>query len=202
MATRLVLLCGCAAASALLNVRIRDFTLDDVYGVSSLLRRTFNAAANPVSGLLIEAEHALGLRERLADNILLTACADDGPVGFVEVYTPTFLAKAAGEQYPERVRSMLKAYVASLAVDQSSRSQGVGRALMLSAERRAAGMGWPCITLEVEEDNERAVDLYTKLGYTMVRRDVEGRRLVGDVFFGRSVAVTKLAFEKQLVEGG
>ena len=42
-----------------------------------------------------------------------------------------------------------------------------------------------------------AIALYRKLGYDYVRRE-DGRRLVGDILFGRSVQVTRLRFEKDL----
>ena len=53
------------------------------------------------------------------------------------------------------------------------------------------------LTLEVEEGDEPAIALYRKLGYDYVRRE-DGRRLVGDILFGRSVQVTRLRFEKDL----
>ena len=52
---------------------------------------------------------------------------------------------------------------------------------------------------QVEEGDEPAIALYHKLGYTFVRRE-EGRRLVGDILFGKSVKVSRLRYEKTLAE--
>ena len=105
-----------------------------------------------------------------------------------------------GTGYPERVRKSLKPYVASLAVDASVRAQGLGAALMRGAEERAQGAaaGAVSLTLEVEDTNAAALALYSKLGYQVTRRDENGRKLVGDVFFGKSERVTKLWLEKEL----
>eukprot|EP00966_Prymnesium_polylepis_P161205 3725231-Prymnesium_polylepis.1 len=109
----------------------------------------------------------LGLQERIRENIMLvcTSAADDRVVGFVEVYTPEYLASQSSSGYPERVRQALKPYVASLAVDASSTRQGVGTALMLAAERRAREETHRSVSLEVEESNAAALALYSKLGY-------------------------------------
>lgn len=65
---------------------------------------------------------------------------------------------------------------------------------MLECENRLAGSG--AISLEVEEGNAPALRLYSRLGYQVVSRDTTGRKLEGDIFFGRSVRVTKLWLEK------
>jgi ribosomal protein S18 acetylase RimI-like enzyme len=69
---------------------------------------------------------------------------------------------------------------------------------MRAVERRAATLGSTCVNLEVEEANKPALDLYSKLGYKEVGRDEKGRKLVGDILFGRSERVTKLSLEKRL----
>jgi len=95
---------------------------------------------------------------------------------------------------------MLKPYVASLCVRPDARRQGIARQLMRAAEERiAAGPPPYALTLEVEEGDEAATALYRSLGYMQTGRDAEGKKLVGDVFFGRSERVTKLQFEKKLL---
>lgn len=167
--------------------------------VASLLRRTFNKDANVLSGLAIEAEHVQALVERSTDNILLAARAyDDRLVGFAEVLMPGFLLKKSGAAYPERLCGVLKPYMASLAVEPSWQLCGVGRALVDQAERSAMEAGYSCITLEVEATNTAALALYTSGGYEQVDCDENGRKLVGDVFFGKSKRVCKLTLEKSL----
>ena len=96
------------------------------------------------------------------------------------------------------MRSSLRPYVASLAVATSVRTQGVGLALMRAVEESARESYGTTITLEVEDTNDAALRLYSRLGYRVLRRDANARKLVGDVFFGRSEPVTKLWLEKDL----
>lgn len=49
--------------------------------------------------------------------------------------------------------------------DETLRSRGIGSALIASAEQLAAGRGFACIGLGVQEDNTRAAELYQRLGY-------------------------------------
>ena len=175
----------------------------DIWAASRLLLKAFEppGGLNPVQRVLVFGEHALGLRERFVDNVMLKAVDGRSLVGFIEIYTPEYLASQAGTAYPERVRGLLKPYVASLAVSETVRRQGVGDALVLAAEERVQGMNRTAIALEVEESNAAAMALYTARGYRAMRRDEKGRKLVGDVFFGRSERVTKLWLEKDLTVG-
>ena len=96
------------------------------------------------------------------------------------------------------MRQTLKPYVASLAVASSVRAQGVGGALMRAAEQRAREAAQRIVSLEVEDTNVAALALYAKLGYQIKSRDDKARKLVGDIFFGRSERITKLWLEKEL----
>ena len=125
----------------------------------------------------------------------------DHVIGFVEVYTPDFLASTSGQAYPERVRAILHPYVASLAVDETARKCGVGTALMHAVERECALIS-SLVILEVEDTNRAAISLYERLGYSRTAKDTDARTLSGDVLFGRSVRVTKLRFEKGVTREG
>jgi len=58
-------------------VVVRDLRDDDLLPVSSLLRATFAADSNPVSGVAIVAEHLVGLRSRRSLNVILVAEAEE-----------------------------------------------------------------------------------------------------------------------------
>ena len=55
--------------------------------------------------------------------------------------------------------------VHDLAVIPARRGQGIGRALLAEAERRARAAGCCRLTLEVQESNERARGLYRSFGF-------------------------------------
>ncbi len=58
-------------------------------------------------------------------------------------------------------------YVASVAVAQAARGQGIGRALMMAAIDRLIAKGIARLTLHVRADNVAAIGLYQSLGYTI-----------------------------------
>lgn len=94
--------------------------------------------ANPTPGsAVLVAEDALG-----------------APVGFVWVKTERdyFIDMPVG-------------HVIDIAVTKDGEGRGIGRALLTAAERWAADAGYPWLTLNVFEGNDRARRVYEKLGY-------------------------------------
>lgn len=64
-----------------------------------------------------------------------------------------------------------RAYVANMAVRPDYRRRGVASALLARCEQVAARWGFPDTWLHVDEGNEAAENLYTRLGYEEVGRD-------------------------------
>ena len=60
-------------------------------------------------------------------------------------------------------------YIAFLAVYQQVQTRGVGTALMKRAEKDAVSCGAKFVCLDVETENENAVQFYQKRGYTIER---------------------------------
>lgn len=60
-------------------------------------------------------------------------------------------------------------YVSNVAVYPEFRGRGIGKALMLEAERLAMESGAKRIALDVEMENEIAIAVYQKLGYSVER---------------------------------
>jgi len=58
----------------------------------------------------------------------------------------------------------------SLAVAPKFMSRGVGKRLLAAAEERASSMKRRVLSLEVREDNERALQLYEGAGYQKMKR--------------------------------
>lgn len=61
-------------------------------------------------------------------------------------------------------------HIASIAVDPESRGVGLGKKLLMSFEERCSELKIKCLELEVSVKNERALNLYKKLGYKVVER--------------------------------
>lgn len=61
-------------------------------------------------------------------------------------------------------------HIASIAVDPGSRGAGLGKKLLMSFEERCLELKIKCLELEVSVKNERALNLYKKLGYKIVER--------------------------------
>jgi ribosomal protein S18 acetylase RimI-like enzyme len=58
-----------------------------------------------------------------------------------------------------------RGWINYVGVDPAHRRRGVGRAIMLEAERRLREIGCPKINLQVRRDNPGAVEFYARLGY-------------------------------------
>jgi ribosomal protein S18 acetylase RimI-like enzyme len=97
-------------------------------------------------------EHTVLLGER-RDALTLVACAEDRPVGFA-------IVKLSG------AASSLDA----IAVDEASRGAGVGKRLLLAAEREARRRGATELGLVTAEANLSALDLFLKAGFRIERR--------------------------------
>jgi ribosomal protein S18 acetylase RimI-like enzyme len=85
------------------------------------------------------------------DYVVLVARRDGSPVGFARLH-PRGVAGSP--------------YLASIAVNASARSRGVGAALLEAAERHFTGARW--MFLCVSSFNERARALYERCGYRTV----------------------------------
>lgn len=195
-------------ALALAAVSVRDLTRRDVLSVATLLRDCFAPPAgyNAVEGGLLVAETSLSLSERIgpsSSSVMLVAAEEaaaaersrgGGIVGFVKLDLGVRAVKGWDAALP------LSTYVSSLAVAPPYRRRGVARALMQAAEERARGAGFSEISLQVEEENAAAAALYANSGYEVIGRDADARKLVGDIIFGRSERVVKLALHKVLSE--
>ncbi|MFK7996742.1 MAG: GNAT family acetyltransferase [Granulosicoccus sp.] len=73
-----------------------------------------------------------------------------------------------------------RGWINYLAVDPSSRKQGLGHSLMLEVERRLLTLGCPKINLQVRASNSAVIEFYEAIGF----RDDEvrsfGKRLIPD----------------------
>jgi GNAT superfamily N-acetyltransferase len=93
------------------------------------------------------------------DGLYLAAWEDGAPIGNVLLHFRHPPHHACYERYPDH------AYVEALDVRLESRRQGVGLALMVSAEQHARSSGAADIGLSVGVENTPARALYWKLGY-------------------------------------
>jgi ribosomal protein S18 acetylase RimI-like enzyme len=73
-----------------------------------------------------------------------------------------------------------RGWVNYLAVAPDSRRTGVGRALMIAAERMLGALGCPKVNLQIRATNLRAVSFYEALGYATDDVISLGRRLESD----------------------
>lgn len=105
------------------TMQIRGMLSDDVFDASRLLVNVFNEDEdiNPLSRALIIAEHVIGLRGRYSKNVILVCRRSPGHeiIGFIEMYTPDYLATQAEENVgalQKDVTKRLQPYIANLAV--------------------------------------------------------------------------------------
>ncbi len=65
----------------------------------------------------------------------------------------------------EDVTGVRRGHVADLAVTESARRAGVGRALMQAGESWARDRGLPVLSLDVWSTNKRALEFYDRMGF-------------------------------------
>ncbi len=72
-------------------------------------------------------------------------------------------------------------YISNIAIDKNYRGMGYGKKLMLYAEKLARESGFSKITLDVENTNTAAIDLYKRIGYvgkSVKRINIKGNKFV------------------------
>lgn len=142
-----------------MRVEIRDADFDDAVHCAGLIEVLDSYARDPVGG----AEPLTGaVRERLVPAlrdhptaVVLLAIAQERPVGTAVCFLgfSTF-----------RARPLLNIH--DLAVLPGWRGKGIGRSLLAAAEHRARCRGCCRLTLEVQQDNGRALGLYKSCGFS------------------------------------
>jgi ribosomal protein S18 acetylase RimI-like enzyme len=95
---------------------------------------------------------AVGSKEPRAQ-VLIAEDADGARLGFISL------------KIGQDVVGSQRAHVADLAVAESARRMGVGRALMTAAEEWARREGLTMLSLDVWSTNERALSFYRSIGY-------------------------------------
>lgn len=142
-----------------MHVEIVDADFEDAAHRRGILDVLDSYAADPVGG---GAPLSPDVRERLLPELrshptalVLLAFAEARPVGVAVCFLgfSTF-----------RARPLLNIH--DLAVLPEWRGRGIGGALLAAAEERARGRGCCKLTLEVQEDNGRAVSLYERFGFS------------------------------------
>ena len=93
-------------------------------------------------------------------HVLLIASDDEKPLGFLLLL----------DTLPDEVTLAPQAFVAYMAVEPEARRRGIGRALLVEAEKIARERGLPCMAMMVTDENKAALDLYAKSGFQTERR--------------------------------
>nr|WP_170112636.1 acetyltransferase [Sphingomonas fennica] len=83
-----------------------------------------------------------------------------------------------GEDRPVAFMGLSEAHVDSLFVDPAMHGRGIGAAMIDHARGGAAGLGGTALSVDVNEQNDKAVGFYAHLGFRVTgrsERDDEGR---------------------------
>ncbi len=141
-----------------MTIAVRAADLADPKDAATIVDLVMSYAGDPMGG---GTPLAPDVRERMVPGLrahpttlVLLAFADERPVGVAVCFFgfSTFQA-----------RPLLNIH--DLAVLSEARGQGVGRALLATAEARARARGCGKLTLEVLDENQRARALYASVGF-------------------------------------
>jgi len=141
---------------------IRPMRADDAASVAELTSQL----GYPVDAAELAAR-AGEIEARTTDQILVAADARDRPIGWVHVARHATLEMSN------------TAVIHGLVVDQSTRSSGIGAALVDAAESWARQHGATSIIVRSRNTRERAHRFYERIGYVEIKRShVFARSLV------------------------
>lgn len=145
-------------------ITIREGRPDDRPFVQELGKQTMGdsvAKFRYVNDSMLEASYE-GLLDFVfgQSHVLLIAEHAGGRAGFVLLL----------DAIPDEVTRMPQGFIAYMAVEPSSRGQGIGSRLLAAAEDEARRRGLPYMGLMVTEDNAAARSLYERAGYLTERR--------------------------------
>lgn len=138
---------------------------DDIDKVMSIVA-TFGATPDnlvKIKDYILKKEFS-----ELGDNRNLYFLEDKNPVAMVQL-----ILKSADND-PELANGKDIAHIHSLQVSKNQHRQGYGLKLMQLLEEEARTLGIRKLTLGVDSDNEKAINLYSKLSYTLMKT-LEGK---------------------------
>ncbi|HIK32969.1 MAG TPA: GNAT family N-acetyltransferase [Oscillatoriales cyanobacterium M59_W2019_021] len=158
---------------------IRTATSDDLNDLAEILAASFHSRTGwnrwlyPLLRLGIYEDLKHRFRSRNDHYICLVAFYDvptqnDPSHGTTIAGTVEMNLKTA---FPWSVSSCQYPYISNLAVRAQFRRQGIARQLLLTCERVAQEWGYTTLYLHVLEDNDRARQLYDRLGYRLHRTE-------------------------------
>ena len=140
---------------ALSAVRVVQADLDDVWYQAAVLRMTRAYARDPMgNGRDLSEDVQRVLIERLRSHpttLIFLALMEDEPIGIVTCFVG--FSTFAG-------RPLINIH--DLHVAEDRRRRGVARSLLEAVENRAREMGCCKLTLEVQENNRAALELYAE----------------------------------------
>jgi len=142
------------------NLRVRPARPEDLPTVLALAGRLAEFSIPPwrTGAQVIEAERRALMRA-------FEATAPDAPVFVAEDARGALLGFVYLETVVDYFTGRSHAHVSILAVAAAAEGQGVGRALLDTADRWARERGYPFVSLNVFAQNDRARAVYERLGY-------------------------------------
>lgn len=151
-----------------MDFTIRKATAEDYKQVQELFDELIEMHAQVLPSIFHSPDDSFYSKQKHTDYI----AADDKAVFVAEQDGRVMGALCARiERAPRNTALQAReyAYIEHVAVEEASRHNGVGQALMEKAHHWARDRGMDTVELNVKGFNERAIGLYKKLGYTIKR---------------------------------
>lgn len=123
--------------------------------------------------------------------------------GFDATATTTTIETTSQGKRKKKVGEKPRPYLSNLSVVEYARQSGVGSKLLDACEQtvRDWNAGYTEIVLQVEEDNQTAIQFYKRRGWEYVFADPTCRRFDTSGFFLKESRITKYAMIKRLTNG-
>ncbi|CAN0306626.1 unnamed protein product [Pylaiella littoralis] len=141
---------------------------------------------------------------RKLQSMLMVARGSKGQiVGCIAVEVSVCMGERVGVKArgisPNAEGAELRPILANLAVARSERqAKGLAKRLVKQCEDASKKWGYDEVLLLVEENNQRARRLYTKLGYKVLFRDTKAKKILPDTYQIRDVPCVNVCMRRDL----
>eukprot|EP00752_Nemacystus_decipiens_P005691 g5151.t1 len=143
------------------------------------------------------------LGTRKLQSMLMVARGNKGQIiGCIAVEVSVCMGERVGVKArgisPNAEGAELRPILANLAVARSERRKGLAKRLVKQCEEASREWGYGEMLLLVEENNNRARRLYSKLGYKVLFRDTKAKKILPDSYQIRDVPCVNVCMRRDL----
>lgn len=122
-------------------------------------QKEFKGSKEEIEEIIAKKLHALECFIRKENAFLIGAIEEEDLLGFIWIYKHNHFAEK-------------RLHINELMVEEDHRKKGIGKSLLVAAEKKARGLEIDALDLVVSENNNIGRIIYDKMGYETERRQL------------------------------